>query len=102
MLLGENNLMDDDGAGRWHRSCFSNTDSVFGRIHERLATLEASHLWKIDIIIWASGRGRQSRLRRSRKQDQFHLRYEQNGTIRSAQREIASARGRHLRVNVTP
>src|SRR6202035_1470164 len=96
------------------RSHFSNTDSVFGRVHERFPAVNAAHLWKVyppsrnaspartysgaGIFIWASRCGRQPRFRRSRKQDQFRLRYEPNGTIGFAEREIASARRRDVRV----
>src|SRR4029077_13412796 len=90
--------MDDHNAVRWHGPRFSNTDSVFSRVHERSTKRGAKNIRPVTERFRTSRCGRQPRLCRSRKQDFVRLCHESNGTIASAKRKIAALGRRSLQV----
>ena len=95
-LFTRNDRTDDNDIIRRHRPCFSNPDGILGRVYERLTRCSAQDVRTIRNILRTSRCGRQPRLCRSGKQNRIRLRDEPNGTIGSAEREIAAIGGRDL------
>ena len=93
--------MDDHNAFRWHGPRFSNTDSVFSRVHERFTKRAAKNVRAVAERFRTSRRWRQPQLCRSRKQDFVRLCHESNGTIASAKRKIAALGRRSLRLGIS-
>jgi CubicO group peptidase (beta-lactamase class C family) len=95
-LFSKNDRMDDNHIIRRHRPCFSNPDGILGRVYERLTRCSTHDVRTTRDILRTSRCGRQPRLCRSGKQNRVRLRNEPNGTIGSAEREIAAIGGRDL------
>src|ERR1700716_410363 len=93
--------MDDHNAVTWDGPRFSNTDSVFSRVHERSTKRGAKNVRPVTECFRTSRCGRQPRLCRSRKQDFVRLCHESNGTIASAKRKIAALGRRSLRLGIS-
>jgi CubicO group peptidase (beta-lactamase class C family) len=91
-----NDRTDDNDIIGWQGPCFSNPNRILRRVYERLTRCSAQAVRTIRNIFRTSRCWRQPCLCRSGKQNGIRVHDEPNGTIGSAEGEIATIGGRNF------